>query len=185
MSICVLDWTDQTTDYTIMSLGEIHGRVWRGKQFQCCGQSGRREKKWLLNNTLFQRWRVKPFQTSSWLQTSLDDLPHSYLLSPSPLRSFTCISWRAGTTSTSFPWYSTSSYPHIQCLLGLEMRMRIPGGAGQVFCLLEPPHSYLFATTERTMHFLIQLQTFPHTSKFKEKEKSPPHWSAVKQAKSN
>lgn len=38
MSICALASTDQTPTYITMSLGEIHGRLWRGKRFQCCGR---------------------------------------------------------------------------------------------------------------------------------------------------
>lgn len=161
MSIGVLGWTDQTTNYTIMSLGAIHGRMWRGKRFQCCGQSGGREKKWLW---IIPFSREMTFQTFPNLLPTPNltgsHLPNSYLL---PL-----------SAPLQFYLYFLEAWHHLP-VLSLVFHQLIhtrtmPLRAGnenedprkcQAGILPFGATSQLvfFAAADTTMYFLIQLQT--------------------------
>lgn len=153
MSICVLACTDQTPVYTITSLGEIHGRLWRGKRFQCCGQSSGRGKSDFLNFS-------KPPHHSRphWIV-----FPIHHLLLLSLFLFLTCISLRPCNTFTFCPL----KFYHIFDALRAGNEREISRAVRQVFCLLGPPHMYFFATADRTMNLLIQLQTSisPHQEK--------------------
>lgn len=160
MSIGVLGWTDQSTNYTIMSLGAIHGRMWRGKKFQCHGQSGGRGKKWLLNNTFFQR-----DDFSNLSKPSPHSKPHwftsSKLLSPSSV------------PPLQFYLYFLEVWHHLHVLSLVSHQLiytcTMPLRAGnenedprkcQAGILPFGATSQLgfFAAADTTMHFLIQLQ---------------------------
>lgn len=126
-----------------------------------------------------KKWLFEAFQTSSPLQTSLDCLPNSTSPFILPLGFFNLYFLEA--------WHHLHILPlefHHTCdALRAGNESEDPRGTRQVSCLLGPLHSYFFATADRTMSFLIQLQI--SISPEKRKQKPHAHCSAVKQEKSS
>lgn len=157
-----------------MSLGAIHGRMWRGKKFQCCGQSGGREKKWLLNNTFFQRddfsnlSKTSPHSKPHWFTSSkllsLSSVPplqfYLYFLEAwHHLHVLSLVSHQLIYTRTMPLRAGNENEDPRKCQAGI-----LPFGATSQL-------GFLLQLTQQCTFWISYKLPFPHTSKSEEKER--------------